>query len=122
MVLKNVIADAFPLMILAKLIVQAVSTRTWRQQGLPWEMVGWGPVHADHESGGGNHGGNSDANFKDACGLYEELHDSACPKWLPWFSQGSGVRKYVIRNSNYDGVFNEVYGLDQEFHVPGCLK
>ena len=34
----------------------------------------------------------------------------------------SGVHNYVIRDSNCDGVFNEVYGLDEEFHVPDCLK
>ena len=34
----------------------------------------------------------------------------------------SGVRNYVIRDSNCDGVFNEVYGLDDEYHVPDCLK
>jgi len=34
----------------------------------------------------------------------------------------SGVRNYVIRDSNCDGVFNEVYGLDEDFHVPDCLK
>ena len=34
----------------------------------------------------------------------------------------SGVRNYVIRDSNCDGVFNEVYGLEDEFHVPDCLK
>jgi hypothetical protein len=34
----------------------------------------------------------------------------------------SGVRNYVIRDSNCDGVFNEVYGLDEEFHVPDCVK
>ena len=34
----------------------------------------------------------------------------------------SGVRNYVIRDSNCDGVFNEVYSLDDEFHVPDCLK
>jgi len=33
-----------------------------------------------------------------------------------------GVSNYVIRDSNCDGVFNEVYGLDEEFHVPDCLK
>ena len=31
------------------------------------------------------------------------------------------VRKnYVIRDSNCDGVFDERYGLDAEFHVPPC--
>ncbi|MEN8207558.1 MAG: hypothetical protein ABFS24_16370 [Pseudomonadota bacterium] len=34
----------------------------------------------------------------------------------------SGVRNYVIRDSNCDGIFNEVYGLDDEYHVPDCLK
>ena len=34
----------------------------------------------------------------------------------------SAVRNYVIRDSNCDGVFNEVYGLDEDFHVPDCLK
>ena len=34
----------------------------------------------------------------------------------------SSTRNYVIRDSNCDGVFDEVYGLDEEFHVPDCLK
>ena len=33
-----------------------------------------------------------------------------------------GSSNYVIRDSNCDGVFNEVYGLDEEFHVPDCAK
>jgi len=33
-----------------------------------------------------------------------------------------GPQNYVIRDSNCDGVFDEVYGLDDEFHVPDCLK
>ena len=33
-----------------------------------------------------------------------------------------GVRNYVIRDSNCDGIFDEVYGLDDEYHVPDCLK
>ncbi|MGD2137775.1 MAG: hypothetical protein PVJ66_08520 [Gammaproteobacteria bacterium] len=34
----------------------------------------------------------------------------------------SGPRNYVIRDSDCDGVFDEVYGLDDEFHVPECVK
>jgi hypothetical protein len=34
----------------------------------------------------------------------------------------SGPRNYVIRDSNCDGIFDEVYGLDDEFHVPDCMK
>lgn len=34
----------------------------------------------------------------------------------------SAVHNYVIRDSNCDGVFDEVYSLDDEFHVPDCLK
>jgi len=34
----------------------------------------------------------------------------------------SGVHNYVIRDSDCDGVFDEVYGLDDEFHLPDCLK
>ena len=34
----------------------------------------------------------------------------------------SGEKNYVIRDSNCDGVFDEVYGLDQEYHVPDCVK
>jgi hypothetical protein len=34
----------------------------------------------------------------------------------------TGTRNYVIRDSNCDGIFDEVYGLDDEFHVPACLK
>ena len=33
-----------------------------------------------------------------------------------------GSENYVIRDSNCDGTFDEVYGLDDEFHVPDCVK
>jgi len=33
-----------------------------------------------------------------------------------------GMHNYVIRDSNCDGVFDEVYGLDAEYHVPACVK
>jgi hypothetical protein len=33
-----------------------------------------------------------------------------------------GSENYVIRDSDCDGVFDEVYGLDEEFHVPDCVK
>ena len=33
-----------------------------------------------------------------------------------------GPKNYVIRDSDCDGTFDEVYGLDDEFHVPDCLK
>ena len=33
-----------------------------------------------------------------------------------------GQRNYVIRDSDCDGIFDEVYGLDDEFHVPDCVK
>jgi hypothetical protein len=34
----------------------------------------------------------------------------------------SGVKNYVIRDSNCDGEYDEVYSLDDEFHVPDCLE
>jgi hypothetical protein len=34
----------------------------------------------------------------------------------------AGPRNYVIRDSNCDGIYDEVYGLDDEFHVPDCVK
>ena len=34
----------------------------------------------------------------------------------------SGPRNYVIRDSDCDGSFDEVYGLDDEFHVPDCTQ
>jgi len=33
-----------------------------------------------------------------------------------------GPKNYVIRDSDCDGVFDEVYSLDDEFHVPDCVK
>jgi hypothetical protein len=33
-----------------------------------------------------------------------------------------GPDNYVIRDSDCDGVFDEVYGLDDEFQVPECVK
>jgi hypothetical protein len=35
---------------------------------------------------------------------------------------GEGGWNYVIRDSDCDGVFDERYRLDEEFHVPDCLK
>jgi len=29
---------------------------------------------------------------------------------------------YVIRDGNCDGMFEQRYGLDEEYHVPDCLK
>lgn len=34
----------------------------------------------------------------------------------------SGVHNYVIRDSDCDGVFDEVYSLDAEFHIPECMQ
>jgi hypothetical protein len=34
----------------------------------------------------------------------------------------SSVHNYVIRDSDCDGTFDEVYSLDEQFHVPDCLK
>jgi hypothetical protein len=34
----------------------------------------------------------------------------------------AGPQNYVIRDSNCDGVFDEVYSLDDKFYVPDCLK
>jgi hypothetical protein len=31
-------------------------------------------------------------------------------------------RSYVIRDSDCDGTFDERYSLDEQFHVPDCLK
>jgi len=33
-----------------------------------------------------------------------------------------GSVNYVIRDSDCDGIFDEVYGLEDEFHVPDCVK
>lgn len=31
-------------------------------------------------------------------------------------------RNYVIRDGDCDGVFDERYALDEEYHVPDCVK
>ena len=37
-------------------------------------------------------------------------------------SEESDLEKnYVIRDSNCDGIFDEKYGLEEEFHVPECI-
>ena len=36
--------------------------------------------------------------------------------------QESGTKNYVIRDSDCDGIFDEVYALDDEFHVPDCAR
>ena len=34
----------------------------------------------------------------------------------------TGDANYVIRDSDCDDTYDEVYGLDDEFHLPDCLK
>jgi hypothetical protein len=34
----------------------------------------------------------------------------------------SGPQNYVIRDSDCDGVFDEVYGLDDKYFLPDCVK
>ena len=34
----------------------------------------------------------------------------------------SGPQNYVIRDSDCDGVFDEVYGLDDKYYLPECVK
>ena len=34
----------------------------------------------------------------------------------------SGPHNYVIRDSDCDGVFDEVYGLDDKYYLPDCVK
>ena len=33
----------------------------------------------------------------------------------------SGPQNYVIRDSDCDGVFDEVYGLDDKYYLPACV-
>ena len=33
-----------------------------------------------------------------------------------------GPQNYVIRDSNCDGVFDEVYSLDDKYYLPDCVK
>lgn len=34
----------------------------------------------------------------------------------------SVVRNYVIRDSYCDGIFDDVYSLDEDFQVPECVN
>jgi hypothetical protein len=34
----------------------------------------------------------------------------------------SGPQNYVIRDSDCDGVFDEVYSLDDKYYLPDCVK
>jgi len=34
----------------------------------------------------------------------------------------SGPKNYVIRDSNCDGVFDEVYSLEDKYFLPDCVK
>jgi len=41
---------------------------------------------------------------------------------LDTHDSSSGPDNYVIRDSDCDGSFDEVYGLDEEFHLPDCVN
>jgi len=34
----------------------------------------------------------------------------------------SGPQNYVIRDSDCDGIFDEVYGLDDKYYLPACVN
>jgi hypothetical protein len=34
----------------------------------------------------------------------------------------NGPQNYVIRDSDCDGTFDEVYGLDDKYYLPDCVK
>jgi hypothetical protein len=34
----------------------------------------------------------------------------------------SGPQNYVIRDSNCDGIFDEVYSLEDKYYLPDCVK
>ena len=34
----------------------------------------------------------------------------------------SGPQNYVIRDSDCDGIFDEVYGLDDKYYLPECVS
>ena len=34
----------------------------------------------------------------------------------------SGPQNYVIRDSDCDGTFDEVYGLDEQYYLPECVS
>lgn len=43
--------------------------------------------------------------------------------WSKQSHAGAGPdNNFVIRDSNCDGVYDQKYSLDEEYHVPDCLK
>ena len=55
--------------------------------------------------------------------LYNMTTKGVSWAWSKQSHAGAGSdNNFVIRDSNCDGVYDQKYGLDEEYHVPACLK
>jgi hypothetical protein len=107
--------------------ILALSTgHTMASQFEPPELDGFN-LHAESDADGDGDGKN-ETHVKQYFNASGDSIVSMTTKGRLWAwslntrNNDSAVRNYVIRDSNCDGVFDEVYGLDDEFHIPDCLK
>ena len=98
----------------------------WAAQFTPPTLEGFN-LHDEREADGDDDGKN-ETTIKQYLNANGDSLVSFTSKGRVWAwsldTRGSeiGPDNYVIRDSDCDGVFDEVYGLDDEFHVPECVK
>ena len=116
---------AIPIMLLAAGLMGA-PTASRAEQFDPPDMEGF-MLHSERDADG-------DGDSVNETRISQYLNDrgdslvSMSSKGTVWAwslstnNNDSPVHNYVIRDSNCDGIFDEVYSLDEDFHVPDCVK
>ena len=107
---------------LALLVVPVVNA----QQFDPPDMEGFN-LHSERDADGDGDGKN-ETRISQYLNAQGDSLVSMSSKGVVWAwsldtrDNESAVRNYVIRDSNCDGIFDEVYSLNEDFHVPDCVK
>ena len=118
---------AYPRLVLVGFAVQTCLTGSAiAEQYAPPSLDGF-KLHTEREADGDGDGKN-ETHIKQYLNTSGDSLASMSSKGIVWAwtlntrDSDVGSSNYVIRDSNCDGVFDEVYGLDEEFHVPECMK
>ena len=115
-----------PAMLAGITLMTCIAADALAEQFEPPSLDGF-MLHAERDADGDGDGKN-ETHIKQYLNTSGDSLASMSTKGIVWAwtlnTRGSdvGSSNYVIRDSNCDGVFDEVYGLDDEFHVPECMK
>ncbi len=108
------------------LFTAGFTDNTEAKEFLPPELEGFN-LHAERDADGDGDG-IKETHIKQFLNLSGDSIVSMSIKEHVWawtintLNNSSAEKNYVIRDSDCNGKFDEVYGLDDKFYVPECLK